>query len=34
MKDLSDTARAIRDLAEALERDPDMLVKGRGKPKK
>ncbi|NUO54647.1 MAG: MCE family protein [Polyangiaceae bacterium] len=29
MKDLSDAARAIRDLAEAVERDPDMLVKGR-----
>jgi hypothetical protein len=34
MQDLSEAARAIRDLAEAVERDPDMLVKGRGKKNK
>lgn len=33
MLDLSEAAKAIRDLAEALERDPDMLLKGRGKKK-
>lgn len=34
MQDLSEAARAIRDLAEAVERDPDMLVKGRGRKQK
>jgi paraquat-inducible protein B len=31
LRDLGDAARAIRELAELLERDPDMLVKGRAK---
>jgi hypothetical protein len=29
LRDLDDTARAIRDFVDELERDPDMLVKGR-----
>jgi len=29
LRDVSEMARAIRDLAEALERDPDMLLKGK-----
>jgi phospholipid/cholesterol/gamma-HCH transport system substrate-binding protein len=31
LRDLSAAARSIRELAEALERDPDMLLKGRKK---
>jgi paraquat-inducible protein B len=31
LRDLGDAARAIRSLADALERDPDMLLKGRQK---
>lgn len=33
MRDVRDAAEAIRMLAEALERDPDMLLKGRAKGK-
>jgi ABC-type transporter Mla subunit MlaD len=33
LRDLSDAARAVRDLADMLERDPDMLVKGRAQRK-
>jgi phospholipid/cholesterol/gamma-HCH transport system substrate-binding protein len=33
LRDLSEAAQAMRDLAEALEKDPDMLLKGRS-PKK
>ena len=29
LRDLGEAAQAIRDLAETLERDPDMLLKGR-----
>ena len=29
LRDVGDAAQAIRDLAETLERDPDMLLKGR-----
>jgi len=29
LRDLGEAARAVRDLADAIERDPDMLVKGR-----
>jgi paraquat-inducible protein B len=29
LRDVSEAARALRDLAEALEQDPDMLLKGR-----
>lgn len=29
LKDIGDAARAVRDLADALEHDPDMLVNGR-----
>jgi ABC-type transporter Mla subunit MlaD len=31
LRDLDEAARAIRDLAQSIERDPDMLVKGRAK---
>lgn len=31
MRDLSEASKAIRDLADALEREPDMLLKGRAK---
>jgi phospholipid/cholesterol/gamma-HCH transport system substrate-binding protein len=34
LRDLDEAARAIRMLAEAINRDPDMLVKGRGKGKR
>jgi phospholipid/cholesterol/gamma-HCH transport system substrate-binding protein len=34
LRDLDEAARAIRVLAEAVDRDPDMLVKGRAKAKK
>ena len=30
LRDLDDAARAIRDLAQDIDRDPDMLLKGRG----
>ena len=33
MRDIRDAADAIRTLADAIERDPDMLVKGRSEPK-
>jgi hypothetical protein len=33
MRDLGEAAQAIRDLAESLDRDPDMLLKGRAKRK-
>lgn len=31
LRDVSEAAQAIRDLAESLERDPDMLLKGRSR---
>jgi phospholipid/cholesterol/gamma-HCH transport system substrate-binding protein len=31
LRDVSDAAQAIRSLAEAIERDPDMLIKGKTK---
>ena len=31
LRDVSEAAEAIRSLAEALERDPDMLLKGKTK---
>jgi DNA repair ATPase RecN len=31
LRDLSAAGRALRDLAETLERDPDMLLKGRAR---
>ena len=31
LRDLDEAARAVRDLAQAIERDPDMLFKGRAK---
>ena len=34
LRDLDDAALAIRGLADAINRDPDMLVKGRAKAKK
>ena len=34
LRDVDEAAQAIRDLAEQLQRDPDMLLKGRGKTKK
>ena len=34
LRDLDDAAVAIRGLADAIDRDPDMLVKGRAKAKK
>ena len=34
LRDLDEAAVAIRGLAEAIDRDPDMLVKGRAKAKK
>jgi paraquat-inducible protein B len=34
LRDLDEAAIAIRDLAQAIERDPDMLVKGRATGKK
>jgi paraquat-inducible protein B len=34
LRDLSDAAQAVRSLAEALERDPDMLLKGRAKERR
>lgn len=34
LRDLDEAAVAIRDLAQAIERDPDMLVKGRAKERK
>jgi paraquat-inducible protein B len=33
LRDVSDAAEAIRSLASALERDPDMLLKGKTKEK-
>jgi paraquat-inducible protein B len=30
LRDVSEAAAAVRDLADALERQPDMLLKGRG----
>lgn len=33
LRDVGDAARAIRGVADALERDPDMLVKGRRSPR-
>lgn len=35
LRDLGEAARSVRDLADAIERDPDMLVKGRapGRPR-
>jgi ABC-type transporter Mla subunit MlaD len=30
LRDVSEAAAAVRDLADALERQPDMLIKGRG----
>jgi len=33
LRDLSEAAQAIRDLADTLERDPDMLLKGRAQGK-
>jgi hypothetical protein len=33
LKDVSEAAEAIRRLAESLDRDPDMLLKGRAKGK-
>ncbi|CAN5908503.1 MlaD family protein [soil metagenome] len=33
LRDVSEAAEAIRSLTEALERDPDMLLKGKGKTK-
>lgn len=33
LRDIQEVTTAIRHVAEALERDPDMLVKGRPKPK-
>jgi paraquat-inducible protein B len=33
LRDISDAAQAIRSLADSLERDPDMLLKGRAKGK-
>jgi phospholipid/cholesterol/gamma-HCH transport system substrate-binding protein len=33
LRDLDDAALAIRDLAEAIDRDPDILVKGRARGK-
>jgi paraquat-inducible protein B len=32
LRDLGEAARAVRELADAIERDPDMLVKGRAAP--
>ncbi len=34
LRDLDDAAVAVRGLADAIDRDPDMLVKGRAKAKK
>lgn len=34
LRDLDEAAMAIRELAEAIDRDPDMLVKGRAKANK
>jgi phospholipid/cholesterol/gamma-HCH transport system substrate-binding protein len=34
IRDLGDAARAFRDLVQEVERDPDMLVKGRARSKK
>jgi ABC-type transporter Mla subunit MlaD len=34
LRDVSEAAQAVRDLAEALDRDPDMLLKGHAKKKK
>ena len=31
LRDVSEAAAAVRDLADALERQPDMLIKGRGR---
>jgi ABC-type transporter Mla subunit MlaD len=31
LRDIGDAARALRDLVETIERDPDMLVKGRAR---
>ena len=33
MRDVQEFTAAIQRLADALERDPDMLLKGRGKAK-
>ena len=34
LRDLDEAAKAIRQLAESIDRDPDMLVKGRAKGNK
>jgi hypothetical protein len=31
LRDVSEAAAAVRNLADALERQPDMLLKGRGR---
>jgi hypothetical protein len=31
LRDVSDAAASIKDLADALERQPDMLLKGRAR---
>jgi paraquat-inducible protein B len=33
LRDVGEAAQSIRDLADTLERDPDMLLKGRAKGK-
>jgi paraquat-inducible protein B len=33
LRDVSDAAEAIRTIAESLDRDPDMLIKGKTKAK-
>jgi paraquat-inducible protein B len=33
LRDVGEAARAVRDLADAIERDPDMLVKGKAAPR-
>ena len=33
LRDLGDAARSIRSLSDAIEREPDMLLKGRAKAK-
>lgn len=34
LRDLGDAARAVRELADSLERDPEMLLKGKSAPKR
>ena len=34
LRELGDAARAVHDLADTIQRQPDMLVKGRAKAKK